>query len=224
MQSSVVTQNSQTINQSTGQFVHERWSMASRFGFRLVFFFLLLAILITFSPLSIIPLLGKSVSNEVDSVATHGALWVGQHVFHLSGIAAEDHPTDSRDTALNWITLGLTLSFSVRRRNRLERARPAKAALPGRRGVAPFPFAHVACVSDAALWSGQGVPATDESAVASRIERAAGPKLADDAAMDDDRPSPRHIRYFAELLRRLQHVYSSSGERRFSARSLTLSS
>ncbi len=94
--------------------IHEiRWPAGWRFGFRAIFLFLLLALLITFSPLRIIPLVGGPISDGVDALATHSAQWVGQHGFHLTGVAAEDHPTDSRDTALNWITLGLTLCVSV---------------------------------------------------------------------------------------------------------------
>ena len=90
-----------------------QWSQAKRFAFRAIFLFLLLALLITFSPLRIVPLIGGPISGEVDSLATHSAQWVGEHGFHLTGIAAEDHPTDSRDTVLNWITLGLTFCFSL---------------------------------------------------------------------------------------------------------------
>lgn len=89
------------------------WPAAARFGFRFTFIFLLLAILIIFSPFGIVPLVGRPISSGVDFVAVHSAQWVGLHTFHLRGIAAEDHPTDSRDTALNWITLGLTFCVSL---------------------------------------------------------------------------------------------------------------
>ncbi len=110
---SVASQENQSLPQQVRQVSETHWSVAARFGFRFVFLFLLLAILITFSPLGIVPLIGGPISNGVDSVAGHSAQWVGQHAFHLSGIAAEDHPTDSRDTALNWITMGLTLCVSL---------------------------------------------------------------------------------------------------------------
>ena len=113
MEHSVVPRKDLALNQKAGQPDRMRWPVVSRISFRFVFLFLLLAILITFSPMRIIPFIGGPVSNGVDSVAVQSAHWTGQHVFHLGGIAAEDHPTDSRDTALNWITLGLTLCSSV---------------------------------------------------------------------------------------------------------------
>lgn len=96
--------------QSTPQTV---WPIAGRIGFRYAFCFLLISLLVVFSPLRIIPLIGSPFSNAVDTVATASAHWIAIHAFHLSGVAAEDHPTDSRDTALNWITLGLISGISL---------------------------------------------------------------------------------------------------------------
>ena len=95
------------------QYQQVRWSAPGRFAFRFAFLFLLLSLLIIFSPLRILPLVGDPLSNGVDWLASHAAIWVGQHVVHLTGVAATDHPTDSRDTALNWITLVLTAAFSL---------------------------------------------------------------------------------------------------------------
>jgi len=89
------------------------WSVPFRFAFCLLFLFLLLSDVVIFSPLSIIPFVGDAISNGISFVAFHAAQWTGVHAFHLSGIAMEAHPTDSRDTALNWITLGLILCASV---------------------------------------------------------------------------------------------------------------
>ena len=112
MQHSVEVLEGQSFTQKGQDTDNPQWSSAARFGFRVAFLFLLLSILITFSPLGVIPLVGSPISNGLDAVASHSATWVGHHTFHISGIAAEEHPTDSRDTALNWITLGLTLCFS----------------------------------------------------------------------------------------------------------------
>lgn len=39
--------------------------------------------------------------------------FAGQHLFHLTGIAAHWHPSESGDTAMNWIHDGLVLAFAV---------------------------------------------------------------------------------------------------------------
>jgi hypothetical protein len=113
IENSVVSQNPPASKRKSEQFRQIFWRAAPHFGFCLFFLFILSAILLTFSPFSIIPLIGDPISDGIDSVKAHSAIWVGRHLFHLSGVATEDHPTDSRDTALNWITLGLTLSFSI---------------------------------------------------------------------------------------------------------------
>lgn len=90
-----------------------QWPNIGRFGFRFAFVFLLLALVATFAPFVWIPFLGLKLTGWTDAVSSGAAQWAGQHVFHLTGIAAMPHPTDSRDTALGWITIGLVFVFST---------------------------------------------------------------------------------------------------------------
>ena len=90
-----------------------RWPLAARIGFRFAFLFLLLPVILVFAPFGWIPWLGSWLAMGTDAVSTPAAVWVGQHVFHLAGMAAQPHATDSRDTALGWITVGLALLLSV---------------------------------------------------------------------------------------------------------------
>jgi hypothetical protein len=41
------------------------------------------------------------------------AQWLGQHWLHLSGVAATLHPSDSGDTALNWVDCGIMLFVAL---------------------------------------------------------------------------------------------------------------
>jgi hypothetical protein len=43
----------------------------------------------------------------------HGAQWLGQHLFHLTGVGAKLHGTGSGDTILNWIAVGIMLVVAI---------------------------------------------------------------------------------------------------------------
>jgi hypothetical protein len=80
-------------------------SAIERFIVRLLWLFVLIAIVATYDPWIVIPWVNTWISPLVDTPLTRAAEWVGQYCFHLSGIAITDHPTDSRDTALGWVSL-----------------------------------------------------------------------------------------------------------------------
>jgi hypothetical protein len=77
----------------------------SRFGFHFLCVFVLLALADTYEPWNMIPAIGSYLSQGLDFILSRTAIWAASHLFHISGIAAVPHPTDSRDTALGWITM-----------------------------------------------------------------------------------------------------------------------
>lgn len=91
------------------------WTPFSRVAFRIAFlyFFCFIFCYGNGTIFSIFPWIG----NKIDTVCTWPfntlTVWVGQHVFHLTGLAADWHPTGSGDTTLNWIQNGLFIAFSL---------------------------------------------------------------------------------------------------------------
>jgi hypothetical protein len=82
-------------------------------GYRFLAVFTLLAIFNTYDPLNVIPFCGPWISSRLDCPLAAAAPWVAVHLFHISGIAATPHLTDSRDTALGWITILLIVAISL---------------------------------------------------------------------------------------------------------------
>ena len=89
------------------------WAIHKRFVLRCVALFTLLAVLTTYDPLNVIPFCGPWISSRIDSPLVAASTWIGVHVFHVSGVAATQHPTDSRDTALGWIAMLLVALASL---------------------------------------------------------------------------------------------------------------
>jgi len=89
------------------------WPMHKRFVSRLIAVFTLLAVLTTYDPLIVIPFCGMWISSLLDTPLMAASTWTGIHLFHLSGVAATQHPTDSRDTALGWTALLLVSLTSL---------------------------------------------------------------------------------------------------------------
>jgi hypothetical protein len=89
------------------------WSMLQRLGFRFLCIFVLLAVGETYDPWIVLPVVGAPLSSVLDTPLTKAAGLLAVHLFHLSGIAATSHPTDSRDTALGWITILLIFVVSM---------------------------------------------------------------------------------------------------------------
>lgn len=79
---------------------------ALKLGTRRTFWILLFAELAyTYSPWSVIPWIGSLLSRACDIPILTITRWFALHLFHIHGVAATDHATNSRDTALSWIAL-----------------------------------------------------------------------------------------------------------------------
>jgi hypothetical protein len=91
------------------------WTPLSRVAFRIAFlyFFCFIFCYGNGTIFSIIPWLGGKIDMVCTWPFNNLAVWVGQHVFHLTGLAATWHPTGSGDTTLNWIENGLFITFSL---------------------------------------------------------------------------------------------------------------
>jgi len=91
------------------------WSAATRFGFRFAFlyFFCLVFLFGNGTLFGIFPVAGGWIEGKLNWPFQHLSEFVGQHVFHLTGIAAHWHPTESGDTAMNWIQSGLFVIFAL---------------------------------------------------------------------------------------------------------------
>lgn len=92
-----------------------RWSPAVRLAFRIAFLYFACFILIgaNGSLLDAFPVVGGWIQDKLNWPLNHLCEFVGQHVFHLRGIAAHWHPSESGDTTMNWIHDGLALTFAV---------------------------------------------------------------------------------------------------------------
>jgi hypothetical protein len=98
---------------STEESEGPRWSTLRRLGFRFVCIFVLLAVGNNYEPWMVIPGINSILSSAVVTPLSKAAQWVAIHLFHVAGIAAIPHPTDSRDTVLCWITILLIIILSV---------------------------------------------------------------------------------------------------------------
>lgn len=89
-----------------------RWSHPARWAFRFWFayFALYLAMHGNVTLFALIPVIGFPIQVALAKPSQALAMWLGKHVFHLSGIAATWHGGGSGDTALHWLqALGFVL-------------------------------------------------------------------------------------------------------------------
>ena len=90
-----------------------RWPLVARFGFWFAFFFLLLSLITVYGIVSLVPLVGQYLQSWIDTPWQTVVAWLGTHLFHLTGVAAHPHGTDSRDEALDWISAALSIVVSL---------------------------------------------------------------------------------------------------------------
>ena len=91
------------------------WTPLGRAAFRIAFLYFVCFIFFSGNGtiFEIFPVVGDWISSVLDWPIQHLAEWTGNHVFHLTGIAAKWHPTGSGDTTLNWISAGILVIFSL---------------------------------------------------------------------------------------------------------------
>jgi hypothetical protein len=93
-----------------------RWSLATRLAFRFAFCYLLLYALCCGNATlwEVIPFhIGEHLEEWFSWPFFHGAQWLGQHLFHLTGVGAKLHNTGSGDTILHWTAVGIMLAVAI---------------------------------------------------------------------------------------------------------------
>jgi hypothetical protein len=93
-----------------------RWSLGTRLAFRFGFCYLMMYALCCGNATlwEIIPFhWGEILNNWFSWPFFHAAQWLGQHLFHLTGVGAKLHGTGSGDTILNWIAVGVMLAIVI---------------------------------------------------------------------------------------------------------------
>jgi hypothetical protein len=93
-----------------------RWSFGTRLAFRFSFCYLMIYALCCANATlwEVIPFhIGEHLENWTSWPFFNGAQWLGQHVFHLTGVGAKLHGTGSGDTILNWIAVGIMLVVAI---------------------------------------------------------------------------------------------------------------
>jgi hypothetical protein len=90
------------------------WSPATRLGFRIAFLYVCFNFLGGNGTLfRAFPVVGFWIDHTLNWPFKHLSEFTGQHLFHLTGIAAHWHPSESGDTTMNWIQNGLFLAFAL---------------------------------------------------------------------------------------------------------------
>jgi hypothetical protein len=91
------------------------WSPATRFGFRIAFLYFFCFIFLSGNGtlFGVFPVVGGWIQSQLNWPFNHLSEFTGQHLFHLTGIAAHWHPSESGDTMMNWIQNGLFLTFAL---------------------------------------------------------------------------------------------------------------
>ncbi len=91
------------------------WSHATRFGFRIAFLYFFCFVLFGSNGtlFQAFPVVGGWIENKFSWPFNRLSEFTGQHLFHLTGIAAHWHPSDSGDTTMNWIHDGLVLTLAL---------------------------------------------------------------------------------------------------------------
>jgi hypothetical protein len=93
-----------------------RWSFATRLAFRFTFCYLMLYALCCGNATlwEIIPFhVGERLEDYFSRPFFLSAQWLGQHLFHLTGVGAKLHGTGSGDTILDWIAVGVMLAVAI---------------------------------------------------------------------------------------------------------------
>jgi hypothetical protein len=93
-----------------------RWSFGTRLAFRFSFCYLMIYALCSGNATlwEVIPFhIGERLEDYTSRPFFLIAQWLGQHLFHLTGVGAKLHGTGSGDTILNWIAVGLMLSVAI---------------------------------------------------------------------------------------------------------------
>jgi hypothetical protein len=91
------------------------WTPLERAGFRIAFlyFFCFLFLFGNGTLFVLFPVVGDWIVDTLNWPFRHLAVWTGQHLFNLTGVAANWHRTGSGDTTLNWILNGLFVVFAL---------------------------------------------------------------------------------------------------------------
>jgi hypothetical protein len=92
-----------------------RWSPTARAGFRIAFLYFFCFVVIggNGTLLQAFPFVGGWLQGKLSWPIGQLSEFVGQHLFHLTGLAAHWHSSDSGDTTMNWIHDGLVLTFAL---------------------------------------------------------------------------------------------------------------
>jgi hypothetical protein len=93
-----------------------RWSFATRLAFRFAFCYLMLYALGCGNATlwEVIPFhIGEHLNTWTSWPFFHAAQWLGDHLFHLTGVGAKLHGTGSGDTILHWIATGVMLAVAI---------------------------------------------------------------------------------------------------------------
>jgi hypothetical protein len=91
------------------------WSPLTLIGFRIAVIYFLCFVFISRDGtiFGLFPHVGRWIGIVLLWLPDHASVWVGQHVFHLTGLAAHWQPTGSGDSSLNWIEAGLYLAVAL---------------------------------------------------------------------------------------------------------------
>jgi hypothetical protein len=91
------------------------WTLLGRFSFRVAFCYLLLYAFSSTNAnlLFLLPKLGVLLVSWLSLASFGPAVWLADHIFHITGAGAKIHATGSGDTAIDWIAIGVTFVYSV---------------------------------------------------------------------------------------------------------------
>lgn len=91
------------------------WRPSTRLGFRIAFLYLSCFIVLGANGtlLDALPVVGGWIQDKLNWPLNHLSEFAGEHLFHLTGIAAHWHPSESGDTTMNWIHDGLALTLAL---------------------------------------------------------------------------------------------------------------
>ena len=93
-----------------------RWTPGTRLAFRFAFcYFLTYALCCGNATIleALLPVIGGYPSGWLHWPFNRAALWLGQHLFHLTGVGAKLHGGGSGDRAVDWIALGIMFVVAV---------------------------------------------------------------------------------------------------------------
>ena len=91
------------------------WHPATRFGYRIAFLYFFCFVFLSGNGtlFGVLPVVGGWIQQKLNWPVHQLSEFAGQHLFHLTGIARHWHPSESGDTALNWIQIGFFLTFAL---------------------------------------------------------------------------------------------------------------